>query len=160
MKKLKILPAHILVVLSGFAGIVLIVRSVLFWETLSGSTSLRIIINGWHIHHFATGFLLVLFALLEWRAEHRWRFISLMVLGIGMGLMFDEFLFWTHFRFEYWHLSNFFGVLFMEILLIAFYMSADKHRHHHIIRNIVLPVTLSALVLFTFFTSYGSVALR
>lgn len=78
-----------------------------------------ITIDRTHIHHFATGFLLIIISMaLAFFSEINDAFPA-MIFGIGTGLVADEFLYWTLGRFNYWSYANCAGTLLIALGLLA-----------------------------------------
>jgi glycosyltransferase involved in cell wall biosynthesis len=78
-----------------------------------------ITIDRTHIHHFATGFLLIIISMaLAFFSEINDAFPA-MIFGIGLGLVADEFLYWTLGRFNYWSYANCAGTLLIALGLLA-----------------------------------------
>src|SRR4029077_2365310 len=77
-----------------------------------------IFIRGRHVHHFVVGFALVLVAPLMRRCKRQ---TSWALLGVGLGLVTDEFLFWTMLEFDYWSLRNLLAVIATGTILAVVY---------------------------------------
>ncbi|MBX4205148.1 MAG: hypothetical protein KW788_03110 [Candidatus Doudnabacteria bacterium] len=74
-----------------------------------------IYVRGWHIHHFVFGFLCLVLVLDEYGRKKMPRWMAEVLLGVGLGLMFDEFAFWTMGKFDYWSMNNFFAAISLGI---------------------------------------------
>jgi glycosyltransferase involved in cell wall biosynthesis len=83
-----------------------------------------------HIHHFATGFLLIIISMaLAFFSEINDAFPAI-IFGIGLGLVADEFLYWTLGRFNYWSYANCAGTLLIALgLLAAVYYTLGPDNH-------------------------------
>jgi glycosyltransferase involved in cell wall biosynthesis len=78
-----------------------------------------IIIHNTHIHHFISGFLLIIISVgLSFFSEIHDAFTAT-TFGIGLGLVADEFLYWTLGRFNYWSYVNCAGILLIALALLA-----------------------------------------
>jgi glycosyltransferase involved in cell wall biosynthesis len=78
-----------------------------------------IIIHNTHIHHFISGFLLIIISVgLSFFSEIHDAFTAT-TFGIGLGLVADEFLYWTLGRFNYWSYANCAGTLLIALALLA-----------------------------------------
>jgi len=120
----KTLKEKLTLIFISFWSIIIIVRSIIF-ENLRENKTTHIIIKGVHIHHFIIGFLLLLISIIIYRFTNgRKRFIPLLFFGIGLGLVFDEFLFWSKLQFDYWALKNFLAIIILfgifQLLLFIF----------------------------------------
>ena len=107
--------------LVAFWGTVLLTRILEVWLGAIGIIP-GIFIRGRHVHHFVVGFALVLvsFAARKNKKQTPW-----VLLGVGLGLVTDEFLFWTMLKFDYWNLQNLLAVIATGIVLAAVY---QRHR--------------------------------
>lgn len=77
-----------------------------------------IVIERTHIHHFITGFILLLvFVILELLLEVN-DAIKAIIFGIGLALIADEILYWTLGRYSYWNYANCVGTLLIALLLL------------------------------------------
>jgi glycosyltransferase involved in cell wall biosynthesis len=88
-----------------------------------------ITIDRTHIHHFATGFLLIIISMaLAFFSEINDAFPAI-IFGIGLGLVADEFLYWTLGRFNYWSYANCAGTLLIALGLLAavYYTLGSEH---------------------------------
>lgn len=120
----KTLKEKLTLIFISFWSIIIIVRSVIF-ENLRENKATQIIIRGIHVHHFFIGFVFILISTAIYYFFHgRKRFIPLLFFGLGLGLVFDEFLFWLKFQFDYWAINNFFAILILfgifQLLLFIF----------------------------------------
>ena len=84
-----------LLTLGAFWSTVLLTRILEVWLVALGIIP-GIFIRGRHVHHFVVGFALVLVSLLMRKKQTSW-----VLLGVGLGLVTDEFLFWTMLEFDY-----------------------------------------------------------
>jgi glycosyltransferase involved in cell wall biosynthesis len=93
--------------------IIIIIRSFIF-ENLRENKATQIIIKGILIHHFFIGFaFLLISAIIYFFIKGRKRFVPLLIFGLGLGLIFDEFIFWAKFQFDYWSVNNFFAIVIL-----------------------------------------------
>lgn len=74
-----------------------------------------IYVHSLHIHHFVFGFLCLILVLDEYGRKKMPRWMAECLLGIAMGLIFDEFAFWSMARFDYWSMNNFFAAITIGI---------------------------------------------
>ncbi len=104
----------------GYWLTVLLTRTIIFLSLQRGRTP-AIFLRGFHVHHFITGYILLLVALFLGRRHKSPKTIALL-LGISLGLVFDEFLYWTQMRFDYWSTANLIaiGVSGLAITLLYF----------------------------------------
>ena len=124
-----------------------------------------IFIKGRHIHHFVLGFALVLISpLLRRRRDAYW-----VLIGIGLGLLTDEFLFWTMLEFDYWSLKNLLAIIMTGTFLAVLYQRKRSEEHadpddfkHPEVKSggaqWLVRLTASILIMVYVF-SYGNVAL-
>ena len=118
------------VTLVAFWSTVLLTRILLVWLVALGIIP-GIFIGGLHVHHFAIGFALVLVSLVVRNIKKK---TSWVLLGVGLGLATDEFLFWTMLRFDYWSLKNLLATVATGTLLAVLY---QRHRtREHVDRNV------------------------
>lgn len=97
----------------SFWAIIIIVRSFIF-ENLRENKATQIIIKGIHIYHFFIGFAFLLISvIIYYFTTGRKRFVPLLFFGLGLGLVFDEFLYWSRFQFNYWAINNFFAIVIL-----------------------------------------------
>jgi hypothetical protein len=111
--------ANYLAVFYYFMATILIVRSSILLARSQGHV-LAIYVFGIHIHHFVFGFLffaVILFALANF--DLPLGFFELF-LGLSLALIFDEFLFWSFGRFDYWSMVNYTAVIGLAALLSGF----------------------------------------
>jgi len=99
---------------------VLGIRFVIFESIKDKETPPAIIINGVHIHHFVVGFILLsIITILYFLKKGRNNLVTFSFAGIGLGLVFDEFIYWAHLSFNYWALGNFFAASIAGIILLV-----------------------------------------
>ena len=84
-----------------------------------------IFIKGRHIHHFVIGFALVLISPLVSRSRNAYW----VLIGIGLGLLTDEFLFWTMLEFDYWSLKNLLAIIATGTFLAVLYQRKRNEEH-------------------------------
>ena len=84
-----------------------------------------IFIKGRHIHHFVIGFAVALISLLLSRRRNAYW----VLIGIGLGLVTDEFLFWTMLEFDYWSLKNLLAIIATGTLLAVLYLRKRSEEH-------------------------------
>ncbi|GEM_PF-4233790 len=119
IKKLKAQESAL--VFFSFWITVFIMRGFIFFDTLIRDTypQIRIVIYGVHYHHYIVGFIfLAVLGIITFRNGWRKSFFQMSFLGIGLGLVFDEFYFLLHpFSENYWVFLNFLAVGLFGILL-------------------------------------------
>ncbi|MCL5771476.1 MAG: glycosyltransferase family 2 protein [Actinobacteria bacterium] len=117
----------------SFWTIIIIVRSLIF-ENLRENKATQIIIKGIHIHHFFIGFVFILISAAIYYFTHgRKRFIPLLFFGIGLGLVFDEFFYWSKLQFDYWAIKNFFAIITLfGIFQLLLFIFNKKQKQAHI----------------------------
>jgi hypothetical protein len=113
--KQKIFKLNPLAIFYYFCSTIVVVRGVIFLSLLFNHTP-RILIRGWHIHHFVFGFLFLILAIDESRKKNFPIWLLEIFYGIGFGLIFDEFAYWTFGRFDYWSMNNFYAMVCLSIL--------------------------------------------
>jgi len=118
------------VTLVAFWSTVLLTRILEVWLVTLGIIP-GIYIGGRHIHHFAIGFALVLVSpvVRNIKKETSW-----VLLGVGLGLVTDEFLFWTMLEFDYWSLKNLLATVATGTLLAVLYQR--NRTMEHVDRNV------------------------
>jgi len=107
---------------------------IFFWTTILGirffiadsleeaGRSPEIVVSGLHIHHFIIGFVLLAMAIfLHLLARNKGGFLKLVAIGVGLGLVFDEFVYWRYLDFNYWAVSNFLAVTLTAAFFIVLY---------------------------------------
>ncbi len=112
-----------------------------FWLTILGIRSWlfdawrdhgqypAIMIHGVHIHHFAIGFILILLAgALYLRSRLKRELLTLFLFGAGLGLIFDEFSFWTRLQFNYWGLENFLATALTGLVLFVLALIPERQK--------------------------------
>lgn len=92
----------------------LVVRGVIFVAVRYNKIP-AVYVSGTHLHHFVFGFLLLLLALLKTSQKNLSNWILEMIYGIALGLVFDEFIFWTQGQYDYWSLGNFYALAALSI---------------------------------------------
>jgi hypothetical protein len=75
-----------------------------------------IFVKHYHIHHFVFGFLLLILTLDESCNPRFKRWVIEIMFGVALGLIFDEFAFWTFGRFDYWSISNLLAVATLSMV--------------------------------------------
>jgi len=106
-----------LLTLGAFWSTVLLTRILEVWLVALGIIP-GIFIRGRHVHHFVVGFALVLVSPLMRKTKKQ---TSWVLLGVGLGLVTDEFLFWTMLEFDYWSLRNLLAVIATGTVLAVVY---------------------------------------
>ncbi len=126
---------HVLAFSFGFWATAIIVRLVIFWAFLQDRAP-AIYIHNHHVHHFIFGLLLLLLsgALYYYSTLHSK--IILLLAGIGSGLMFDEFLYWTRGIFNYWSIYNFLALALAATICLMLYIYAKRQA---LCQNLSLP---------------------
>ncbi|HVY68030.1 MAG TPA: hypothetical protein VHA30_04020 [Patescibacteria group bacterium] len=124
--KHNITPGAILIVCLVFWFTVFATRGVIFWAVVHGDIP-AIFVRGYHIHHFITGFLLALVAGALLSRKIFVKYIPLALLGCGLGLAFDEFIFWTLGSFNYWSLINLVAVITIGTTMASMYVYAKRY---------------------------------
>lgn len=119
----------------GFWLTAIIMRLVIFWAFLQNKTP-AVYFHSHHIHHFVFGFFLLFLAGLVYFHSNVSGKLLLLVAGIGSGLMFDEFLYWTRGLFDYWNLYNFFALALGAGVCLVAYAYAKRNE---INRQLKLP---------------------
>lgn len=77
-----------------------------------------------HVHHFFTGFMILLFALAYYYFREDVGRLWFLILGVSLGLIFDEFTFWTELNFNYWSIGNYIAVGAAGLVLILLWLSS------------------------------------
>lgn len=112
-----------------FCLTVLIVRAFIF-VSINLEHIPAIYLRGWHIHHFVFGFLVLAITLDEYGRRGKMpRWMSEILFGVALGLIFDEFAFWSLGRFDYWSMNNFFAAISLAIAA-GFLSRANKRSYH------------------------------
>jgi hypothetical protein len=112
--KPTILDLNPLAVFYYFCLTVLVVRGVIF-AAINYNKIPAIYFDGMHLHHFVFGFLFLAMSLLgswEFRVP---AWLLEILFGISLGLIFDEFIFWTRGQFDYWSMGNFYAIAALSI---------------------------------------------
>lgn len=121
----QLTPFSILLVCLSFWLTALAVRGVIFWSVTNGITP-AIVIKGWHIHHFVTGFLMLSLAIVLLSKRIFSKYIPLTLLGTALGLIFDEFLYWISGNFDYWSGVNMVATITIGAMLMAVYLYTKR----------------------------------
>jgi glycosyltransferase involved in cell wall biosynthesis len=108
---------RLLMMLSAFWSTVLLVRILEVWLAAVGIIP-GITIRGRHVHHFVIGFALIVLSSLLRKDMKEARSL---LMGAGLGLMTDEFLFWTMLEFDYWSLKNLLAIVATGTVLVVLY---------------------------------------
>jgi hypothetical protein len=105
-----------------------IVRGIIYGSLRHYGASPAIFFRGIHVHHFFTGFMILLFALAYYffkkEAGRSW----FLIFGVSLGLVFDEFTFWSRLNFNYWAVGNFSAVFIAGIVLLFLYLFSKKSK--------------------------------
>ncbi|HEX5429480.1 MAG TPA: hypothetical protein VFX17_00145 [Patescibacteria group bacterium] len=126
--KQKLLQLNPLAIFYYFCATIVVVRGVIFLSLFWNHTP-AIFVRGWHIHHFIFGFLFLLLALDETGKAKFPRFLLEIFYGIGFGLIFDEFAYWTFGRFDYWSIHNFYAMVALSIAA-GILTAIDQQTYH------------------------------
>jgi hypothetical protein len=110
--KKRILSLNPLVVFYYFALTVIVVRSTILLALLFDRIP-GIHIRGLHFHHFGFGFIFLAWAIWESDINRYPRVILEVLYGISLGLIFDEFVYWTFREFNYWSAINLWAVIIL-----------------------------------------------
>ncbi|MDP2656125.1 MAG: hypothetical protein Q8P11_01005 [bacterium] len=141
VRKLSAFTSHnILWVFVSFWLTILGMRSILFWLVSHGIFP-WIIIRGYHIHHFVSGFIVIILSFFLIGRQLRSRYIPVLLFGGGMGLVVDEFIFWTLGDFNYWSLLNLAAVGIGAVIILLWYSQRKKKE-----RELTLSVIRSVWV--------------
>lgn len=155
----KISARLVLTFALGFWLTAVFMRLIIFWAFLHGRTP-AIYIRSHHVHHFIFGLaILLITGILYYYSTLPGRLLLLLA-GIGSGLMFDEFLYWTRGTINYWSLYNFCALAVggVACLFVYFYakrqnlginikLPDEKHSFHWV----TAPFALSLLFLYCLF---------
>ncbi len=133
---------HILLVFVSFWLTVLGVRGGIFWLVAHGIFP-WIIIKGYHVHHFVSGFLVIIISLFLISRQRRSRYIPLLLFGCGIGLIIDEFIFWAIGDFNYWSLLNLLAVSAGGVIILMWY-SQKKKKEREIALSIIRSVWVTS----------------
>ena len=147
LERYQITPGNLLLVCLSFWLTALAVRSIIFWSVYHGRLP-AVFIEGYHIHHFVTGGLLLILALVMFSERIFSSYIPLALIGCALGLMFDEFLFWTRGHFNYWSLANLIATVSIGTLMMAGYLYA-KHYDIGRLSKKRLAATLVPIIIFS-----------
>lgn len=133
---------HILLVFISFWLTVLVIRGAILWLVSHGIFP-WIIIAGYHIHHFVSGFLVILISLFLIGKQWRSRYIPVLLFGCGIGLIVDEFIFWTIGNFDYW---SFLNVLAAGVggIIIAVWHSHKKKKERELTLSVIRSVWVTS----------------
>ncbi len=126
INKHEITPGLLLLICVSFWFTVVALRGIIFWSVLNGAIP-EFFIEGYHIHHFISGFLLLIIAIILMRKPITSRYIPLVLLGSSLGFIFDEFLFWTRGHFDYWSRINLLAVVAIGTAMMIAYLYAKRH---------------------------------
>lgn len=98
---------------------VIFFRTLIFLQEVSIGQGPRIVVNGVHLHHFVFGVLLLLTALVVYRkAGKRRSCLRAALVGVGLGLVFDEISLWFPLGPDgYWAVQNFLVTVGVGIIL-------------------------------------------
>lgn len=158
----KISSTSALLVFLSFWITVLCVRGVIFFMVKRGVIP-GIFIYGYHIHHFVTGFIILILAFFLSSKKIWSKYIPLVLLGSGMALVCDELLFWTRGHFSYWSLINFSGVAIIGLVLASIYQYSRQTKNQDLpLRTevkqwslVLLPVLLAILLMLNWFSYFN-----
>jgi hypothetical protein len=167
LKKYNLTPGNVLLICLSFWLTVMLTRLIIFWSVIHGIIP-AVFVGGYHIHHFITGFILLAAALLLLSREILSKYIPLVLFGFSLGLIIDEFLFWTSGHFNYWSLINFVAIVVIGTAMAVTYIYAKRedlatkhHWHTHLKKSrphllfALLPVFFLAILLFAMFSYNG-----
>ncbi len=119
---------HILVVFASFWLTVLGVRGGIFWLVDHGIFP-WIFIGDYHIHHFVSGFLVIVISAVLITKTSWFRYVPLFLFGCGMGLVVDETIFWLRGDFgyfAYWSIFNLLAVGVGASIIVLWYSHKKK----------------------------------
>ena len=167
----KFLGINPLAVLYWFFATVLVVRGGIFFAGYFHKIP-AIYVDGLHMHHFATGYLILLLAVAGAAKKHFPNWLLEGLFGVALGLIFDEFIFWTLWRFDYWSMANFFATVSLSTVAgnlsrlhpraVEIHMVQPWHTRHHIRysfwRHLVMPWAVFVVVLWAIFIFGNPVA--
>lgn len=105
-----------------------IVRGIIYGSLRHYGASPAIFFRGIHVHHFFTGFMILLFALAYYFFKEEAGRSWFLIFGVSLGLVFDEFTFWTALNFNYWSIGNFCAVVVAGIVLLFLYLFQRKQK--------------------------------
>lgn len=105
----------------SYCAVVIFARGLVFFTEAVGGAGPRLIISGLHIHHFFYGIGFLLLALfLHHKSAGRLRDLQAILVGVGLGLVFDETSLWLPLGPDgYWAVQNFFLVVAVGVVLMA-----------------------------------------
>jgi len=123
----KELKDEVALVLLLFWSTVIAIRLLVAERLEDQGRQLGLVINGVHIHHFVIGFVLILVALLLYFLSKKRKGLMVLVpLSVGIALIFDEFVYWSHREFDYWAIENFLAIIITGVLLFLIYHLPEK----------------------------------
>lgn len=109
---------------------ILLIRSFNFYYYVFRKNPIgyRIIINGIHFHHYLIGIFFVFIAgSMYYLLGKKNNFSPPLFLGIGTGLLFDEFSYWFNPQLNnYWVIENFFAIFVFGFFLFLLYLFPEK----------------------------------
>ncbi len=114
--KNKLLNLNPLLIFYYFALTTLAIRGAILWAWTRGDYP-AIYLRGVHLHHFTFGFLFLAWSIWAAYKTSTPRWVLELTFGIGFGLVFDEFIFWSLYRFDYWSMGNFFALVLAAALV-------------------------------------------
>jgi hypothetical protein len=103
-----------------------IVRGGIYGSLMYYGKSPAIYFQGIHVHHFFTGFMILLFVLAYYFFREEAGRLWFLIFGVSLGLIFDEFTFWTELHFDYWTIGNFLAVYAMGVFLLFLFLLSRK----------------------------------
>lgn len=160
-------PGNILLVCLSFWLTVILVRVVIFWSVINGTIP-ALFLKGYHIHHFVTGFVLLIIAAILFSRKKFSKYTPLALFGCSVGLIADEFLFWTSGHFDYWSLVNLAAILAIGTAMAVTYIYAkrwdlaEKYRLEKLhlpkgprLLAALLPIIIVTIILYVMFSYNG-----
>ena len=168
LSKHGISSTNALLIFLSFWVTVLLVRGIIF-EMINRGSIPAIFVKGFHIHHFITGFILLLFAVVLMTKKIWYKHIPVLLLGCGTALVFDEFIFWTSGQFEYWDMVNFLAVASLGLILAGYYeYTRQKSKQEKVPLKkevgqwslVLLPVILAILVMLNWYSYHNTLAAK
>ncbi len=147
INKHQITPGNILLVSLTMWLTAIAVRGVIFWSVYHGVIP-AVFVRGYHIHHFIMGFFMLIIAAVMLSKRIFSKYIPLTLAGSALGLVFDEFLYWTRGHFNYWSMVNLMGTVSIGFLMIAFYLYAKRYDLGHLSKKRI-AATLAPILFFS-----------
>lgn len=137
MKK-NLREEELFLIVVSFWATVLLLRGVIFYLAQRYSVIPEFILGSIHIHHCWIGLMLLLAcAVLYFLKGIRNNFFHLLFIGIGCGLLFDEFSMWFKVNEgNYWAIENFISIgIFGAFLIISYFLSKRNKEENAFYNN-------------------------